>query len=88
MILGIISISLWIATIIGFIVRNLWLQTKKLEEMVNKQQKFIEETKYTVDQVTKMFDTIDQENIFRANDYVGQMWLDLKALNEALKNYK
>jgi hypothetical protein len=50
--------------------------------------KFIEETKFTVDQVTKMFDTIDQENIFRANDYVGQMWLDLKALNEALKNYK
>jgi hypothetical protein len=88
MILGIISISLWVATIIGFIVRNLWLQTKKLEEMINKQQKFIEETKYTVDQVTKMFDTIDQENIFRANDYVGQMWLDLKALNEALKNYK
>jgi hypothetical protein len=88
MILGIISISLWVATIIGFIVRNLWLQTKKLEEMVNKQQKFIEETKFTVNQVTKMFDTIDQENIFRANDYVGQMWLDLKALNEALKNYK
>ena len=88
MILGIISISLWVATIIGFIVRNLWLQTKKLEEMINKQQKFIEETKYTVDQVTKMFDTIDQENIFRANDYVGQMWLDLKALNEALKNNK
>jgi uncharacterized membrane protein len=88
MILGIISISLWVATIIGFIVRNLWLQTKKLEEMVNKQQKFIEETKYTVDQVTKMFDTIDQENIFRANDYVGQMWLDLKALNDTLKNYK
>jgi hypothetical protein len=88
MILGIISISLWVVTIIGFIVRNLWLQTKKLEEMVNKQQKFIEETKFTVNQVTQMFDTIDQENIFRANDYVGQMWLDLKALNEALKNYK
>jgi len=88
MILGIISISLWVATIIGFIIRNLWLQNKKLEEMVNKQQKFIEETKFTVSQVTQMFDTIDQENIFRANDYVGQMWLDLKALNEALKNYK
>jgi len=85
---GTISLILWVATILGFVFRNLWLQNKKLEEMVNKQQKFIEETKFTVDQVTKMFDTIDQENIFRANDYVGQMWLDLKALNEALKNYK
>ena len=85
---GTISLILWVLTILSFVFRNLWLQNKKLEEMVGKQQKFIEETKFTVDQVTKMFDTIDQENIFRANDYVGQMWLDLKALNEALKNYK
>jgi hypothetical protein len=35
-----------------------------------------------------MFDTIDEQQIFRANDYVGHMWLELKALNEALKNYK
>mgnify|MGYP000153137396 CR=1 FL=1 len=25
---------------------------------------------------------------FRGNDYVGQMWLELKNLNESLKQYK
>jgi hypothetical protein len=85
---GTISLLLWIITILGYIFRNLWLRAQKLEELAEKQQKFINESKLTVGQITQMFDTIDQENIFRANDYVGQMWLELKALNETLKNYK
>jgi hypothetical protein len=85
---GIIALLLWVITILGYIFRNLWLRAQKLEELAEKQQKFINESKSTVGQITQMFDTIDQENIFRANDYVGQMWLELKALNETLKNYK
>jgi hypothetical protein len=34
------------------------------------------------------FDKIDEEQTFRSNDYVGQMWLELKNLNESLKQYK
>ena len=88
MILGIISIGLWVVTILGFIFRNLWVRNNKLEEMLNEQTAFIQETKQTLEVVTKTFDEIDQENIFRSNDYVGQMWLSLKSLNEILKNYK
>ena len=88
MVLGIISIGLWVVTILGFIFRNLWVRNYKLEKMLNEQTAFIQETKQTVEVVTKTFDEIDQENIFRSNDYVGQMWLNLKSLNEILKNYK
>jgi hypothetical protein len=88
MVLGIISIGLWVVTILGFIFRNLWVRNNKLEKMLNEQTAFIQETKQTVEVVTKTFDEIDQENIFRSNDYVGQMWLNLKSLNEILKNYK
>jgi hypothetical protein len=85
---GTISLILWVVTILGYIFRNLWLRNQKLEELVEKQQKFINESKSSVDQITQIFDKVDQENVFRSNDYVGQMWLELKALNEALKNYK
>jgi hypothetical protein len=34
------------------------------------------------------FDKIDEEQTFRSNDYWGQMWLELKNLNESLKQYK
>jgi hypothetical protein len=88
MVLGIISIGLWVVTILGFIFRNLWVRNNKLEKMLNEQTAFIQETKQTIEVVTKTFDEIDQENIFRSNDYVGQMWLNLKSLNEVLKNYK
>jgi hypothetical protein len=85
---GTISLILWVVTILGYIFRNLWLRNQKLEKLVEKQQNFINESKSSVDQITQIFDKVDQENVFRSNDYVGQMWLELKSLNEALKNYK
>jgi hypothetical protein len=86
--LGIISIGLWIITILGFIFKNLWVRNNKLEKIINDQNIFIQETKQTINAITKTFDEIDQENIFRSNDYVGQMWISLKSLNEILKNYR
>ena len=88
MILGIISITLWVITILGFIFRNLWVRIQKLEEIIDNQNAFINDTKSAVSQVTEIFDHVDQENTFRSNDYVGQMWLELKQLNEILKKYK
>jgi len=86
--MGLTAIILWIVTVLGFIFWNLWQRNIKLEEIASKQAKFIEETKNAVNTVTYMFDKVDEENVFRANDYVGQMWLELKSLNEQLKNYK
>jgi hypothetical protein len=86
--MGLIAIILWVVTVLGFIFWNLWQRNVKLEDIANKQAKVIDETKNAVSTVTTMFDKIDEENVFRSNDYVGQMWLELKALNEQLKNYK
>jgi hypothetical protein len=86
--MGLIAIILWVLTVLGFIFWNLWQRNSKLEQLAEKQSKFIEETKNAVNVVTLMFDKIDEENIFRANDFVGQMWLELKSLNDQLKNYK
>lgn len=86
--LGTISIVLWVVTILGFIIWNLWKQVNKLQEIAEKQQTFIDQTKQAVYNVTYMFDKIDEANTFRSNDYVGAMWEELKNLNDALKQYK
>ena len=88
MITGISAIILWGVTILGYIFRNLWVRIQKLEKISEGQAAFINETKSSVGQITHMFDTIDNENTFRTNDYVGQMWEELKNLNETLKNYQ
>jgi len=86
--MGLIAIILWIATILGFIFWNLWQRMIKLEKIAEEQAQFITNTKLAINNITYAFDKLDEENIFRSNDYVGQMWLELKQLNEALKQYQ
>jgi hypothetical protein len=85
---GTIAILLWVVTVVGFIFNNLWQRINKLEKITNNQSQRIAETKQAVNNITLAFDKIDEEQTFRSNDYVGQMWLELKNLNESLKQYK
>jgi hypothetical protein len=85
---GTIAILLWVVTVVGFIFNNLWQRINKLEKITDNQSQRIAETKQAVNNITLAFDKIDEEQTFRSNDYVGQMWLELKNLNESLKQYK
>jgi hypothetical protein len=85
---GIIAIILWVVTILGFVFNNLWQRINKLEKLSQKQADRIQETRQAIHNITYAFDKLDEEQIFRSNDYVGQMWLELKNLNETLKLYK
>jgi hypothetical protein len=86
--MGLIAIILWIVTILGYVFYNLWQRMSKLEKIAEEQATFISQTKNAISNITYAFDKIDEENVFRSNDYVGQMWLELKQLNEALKQYQ
>lgn len=85
---GTIAILLWVVTVVGFIFNNLWQRINKLEKITNNQSQRIAETKQAINNITLAFDKIDEDQTFRSNDYVGQMWLELKNLNESLKQYK
>lgn len=85
---GTIAILLWVITVLGFIFNNLWQRINKLEQITEKQATRINETKQAVNNITYAFDKIDEDQTFRSNDYVGQMWLELKNLNESLKQYR
>lgn len=84
----IINIGLWVISILVYIIITQYRKNEKLENIAQQQAEYIELTRKSVGQITKTFDIIDQQNLFRANDYIGQMWIDLKELNETLKNFK
>ena len=46
MLTTIIAVSLWIATVIGWIIFNLYTKNRKLEQMVVNQQSFIDGVLY------------------------------------------
>jgi len=59
--IAIISIGLWVVTIIGYIIWNLYNKNKKLEQMVINQQAFIEGIKGCMKVVNETANQIDSK---------------------------
>jgi hypothetical protein len=91
MILGIISIVLWIATVIGYIVWNLNQKVVKLEEIAARQRVIIDSISAIVDQSNKMLNEVELTEAFKSDDQIGFFFNSLKniqdSLNHYLKNY-
>ena len=91
MILGIISIVLWVATVVGYIVWNLNQKVVKLEEIAARQKIIIDSISAIVDQSNKMFNEVELTEAFKSDDQIGFFFNSLKniqdSLNHYLKNY-
>ena len=61
MLITIISISLWIATVVGWIIWNLFQKNKKLESMVIRQQLFINGIKECMKEINVAANQIDSK---------------------------
>jgi len=59
--IAIISIVLWVVTIVGYVVWNLYNKNKKLEQMVINQQAFIEGIKGCMKVVNETANQIDSK---------------------------
>lgn len=59
MIIGIISISIWVISIIGYIIWNLLQKNRNLEAMVINQSNFVNETVVMLDEFNGLVNKID-----------------------------
>lgn len=59
--IAIISIVLWIGSVIGYIIWNLYNKNKKLETMVLNQQIFIDEIKNCMKEINNAANQIDSK---------------------------
>ena len=57
--IGIISLSLWFATIFGAVVYNLYRKNKRLEEIVLNQSSFVNDTLSLLDDFNGLVNKID-----------------------------
>ena len=87
MILGIISIVLWVATIVGFIIYNLNQKVVKLEQIATKQQIVIDSVATIVNESNKMLDQIELTEAFKSDDQIGFFFKNLINIQESLNHY-
>jgi len=87
MILGIISIILWVATVVGYIIWNLNQKVAKLEAIATKQQIIIDSVAAIVEESNKQLTQADLTEAFKADDQIGFFFRNLQNIQDSLTHY-
>ena len=87
MILGLISIGLWIATIVGYIIWNLNTKVVKLEQIAAKQKIIIDSVAAIVEESNKQLHQVDLTEAFKSDDQIGFFFRNLQNIQDSLSHY-
>jgi hypothetical protein len=87
MILGLISIGLWVATIVGYIIWNLNTKVVKLEQIAAKQKIIIDSVAAIVEESNKQLHQVDLTEAFKADDQIGFFFRNLQNIQDSLNHY-
>ena len=87
MITTIIAISLWIATVVGWIIFNLYTKNRKLESMVVNQQLFIDGIKGCMKEINTCANQIDSKLWVQSDpEFLGLME-NVKKMQDSINNF-
>ena len=87
MILVIISIVLWVATVIGYIIWNLNQKVIKLEQIATKQRVIIDSVTAIVEESNKQLAQADLTEAFKSDDQIGFFFRNLQNIQDSLNHY-
>jgi hypothetical protein len=87
MILGIISIILWVLTIVGYIIWNLNNKVAKLEAIATKQKIVIDSVLAIVEESNKQLAQADLTEAFKSDDQIGFFFRNLQNIQDSLTHY-
>jgi predicted Holliday junction resolvase-like endonuclease len=73
--------------IIFFLIRALYIKNKKLEDLLQTQDKYLREMYETIKYTENRIKTIDQNGIFQGDDEVGFFFKAIKEVQDNLSEY-
>lgn len=82
-----ITLFLWIVTIIGWIIYNLYSKNVKLENTVISQQTFINEILSTFKDLTKAIEQIDSKIWIQSDQEFITLFESIKEIQNKIKDY-
>jgi len=82
-----IAIVIWILTVIGYVIANLYRKNKKLEDLVINQQNFINDFLDMSKSIDKAADKIDATIWVQSDPEFLQLMETVKEIQSAIKKY-
>lgn len=80
-------IAIWVLTVLGYVIFNLYQKNKKLEDMVVRQQLFINDAMASYKEIDLLADKIDKTLWVQSDPEFLQLMEEIKNLQAMLKQY-
>ena len=87
MLTTIIAVYLWIATVIGWIIFNLYTKNRKLEQMVVNQQSFIDGVKDCMKEINTCANQIDSKLWVQSDPEFLSLMENVKQMQGSINNF-
>lgn len=87
MVTTILNISLWVLTIIGYVIYNLYTKNIKLEEMVMERDRTLQALSNIINESDRLLKEVDQIGAFKSDDEIGFFFNSVKAIQETLNEF-
>ncbi len=82
-----INVLLWVFTIIGFIIYNLYNKNTKLEQMVLEREQTLQMLSTIINESDKIINEIDRIGAFKSDDEVGYFFNTIKTIQTTLNEF-
>ena len=83
----ILNILLWVLTIIGYIIYNLYSKNTKLEQMVIEREQVLSNISDIINESDRILKELDTLGAFKSDDEIGFFFNNVKAIQETLNQY-
>lgn len=83
----VLNITLWVLTILGFVIYNLYSKNIKLEKMIVNQNQTLSEISSVIDQSDKIIHDLDKLGAFKSDDEIGFFFKTVKEIQDLLNQY-
>jgi biopolymer transport protein ExbB/TolQ len=88
MILSIISIVVWVLTIIGFIAFNAIKKMERQEDIIRQQAEKLQDIYSVIAESDRLIVEIDQRGTFSSDDEVGFFFKTVKGIQQTLNEFR
>lgn len=88
MILGIISIALWVLTIIGFIAFNAIKKMERQEDIIRQQSDKLQDIYAVIAESDRLIVEIDKRGTFSSDDEIGFFFQTVKGIQQTLNEFR
>jgi hypothetical protein len=82
-----LNISLWVLSILGYVIYNLYTKNVKLEEMISERDQILQELSLTINESEKVLKEVDRLGAFKSDDEIGFFFNTVKTIQETLNNF-